>query len=288
MKLLVIGIGPYDLRAHAALSRSSNFGDGAPYEENANLERTHSLNVALQLSHVVHSEQDRDMHQSFFLSSCRLIAASVARSGSCVQITSLNASDNYFIDDDVVASIMRSLPALVTLDVRNCPSLHRPNFLLDDQFSPSAAMDSGLCRATAHDCLEKVYVDGCWRLDETLLRRYSGNLFIDLLHEPLPGQDRRLKVVIIEGRHIGNWVYCNVLSETRGRMVSSPKTGKYVNMYRSFDIFVKETLLYDHAVGYSSSPAFNISRKYLCLSNETRIDSSVVPVSEQVDTYMPL
>lgn len=304
LKLLTIGVAPFNKDTHVSLPNPAGFLDSGPLVASSGLQTMYSSGsgsdtqrcsifaIGVKASHLVHSNSfDKEAHAAYFLFCFRNIVYASVSSRNYVSIVSLNISDNYFVDDYSVGIALEKLPALVSLDIRNCPSVCMPSFLQPVSSSASADSSEPLrYELPANPCLEEVYVDGCWGLNEELLCQYTGDLFIDMLHcsddyESLQSSSSRTKVVIIEGRHKGNWVYCNVLRKVK---ITVKKGGKYPNKYCDYDIFVCETLLYDHAVGFSSSPAFNISRRFLCSSTETRHDPSIPAASSQQHMFMPV
>lgn len=195
----------------------------------------------------------------------------------------LNLSETN-ITDSCLEKCYPLLPLLEIMDCRRCPHLKFP--LLQSASSLSVHV-------------ERVLLDGCWQIDvdhlfkfeeayvclnyHDLDMRVKKSLFIDMIHESLAVAN--VEVVILSPPHTGEWVRCNVIyvhNSNSTEIVSSAfkeavgaessqdncesrsrNRLKRLNVFSKCDIFVWETLKFDHAAGFSSMPAFNISRKHL-------------------------
>lgn len=171
---------------------------------------------------------------------------------SSLYLRSIDISETS-VTDDCLLECFTLLPCLKHLDLRRCTQLERPFRDIGEQ-----------CFL---QCISTILVDGCWQLDmscvvelEQLVKsRFQRNIFIDIIHEELPSN---VEVVILTPPWRGNWVRCTVtnIRDNEFNCGSDDSTNYCRAMY---DIFVWETLHFDHAVGYSGMPAFEIQRQHL-------------------------
>ena len=195
-------------------------------------------------------------------------------SHSTLFIRHLNVSETN-ITDACLEKCYPMLPLLEFMDCRRCQQLQFP---LRSAVAPSLN-------------IKKVLFDGCWQIDEMHLKNYEnsyygchflddshhtsqhdrGNskppLFIDVLHDQgeleLIGAFHA-EVVILVPPYIGEWVRCTITHKhPLPQTDTCSKGGGDRSHFAKYDIFVWETLKYNHAVGFSSSPALNISRQHL-------------------------
>ena len=125
--------------------------------------------------------------------------------------------------------------ALERLELKRCPNLRTPAF---GSFAPPR--------------LRRLNLDGSWRLTldalvaVAALQRDTG-CAVDVA-DPWP-LGLVVEVVILGGRHRGNWVACDILT---------PRDGDWC-----YDVRVRETTSYDGAVGFSGRVAAAVSRLHL-------------------------
>jgi hypothetical protein len=90
---------------------------------------------------------------------------------------------------------------------------------------------------------------------------FMKNTYVDILHSrPLEIRDE-LEVVILQGIHQGKWVRCSAIRSATDHIPEKLKP--WCNYLNRYTIFVWETIHYDHAIGFSGSPATGISRQHL-------------------------
>jgi len=152
-------------------------------------------------------------------------------SRSLTRLCALDVSGALSLGDATLTAALRGCPFLRELRCTHCPQLVAPQFDL-----------------ATH--LERLDVDACYRLDLDPLERFAAersSVSVDVLRDSLRVHDV-VEVVILSGRHAGRWVACSVVRV-------APK--------RRYDVLVHPTDLYDHAVGFSGSCAYNVRRTHL-------------------------
>ena len=184
---------------------------------------------------------------------------------SLLYIRHLNVTEAN-ISDDSLEACSPLLRLVEIIDLRRCHLLKHP--------FPSTAVDM-------LTNLEKILVDGCWEIDESHLLQFEQafcahqsdverTIHIDLLHECfVPPMDA--EVVILAESHRGAWVRCTVTRRNKNLSMSinsefngaSSTSEKQTTLYTCYNVFVWETLKFDHAVGFSIFPAYDIARKHL-------------------------
>jgi hypothetical protein len=163
------------------------------------------------------------------------------------------------VTDAALAGVLLGLPCLQVLDVCRCGRLEQ---------EPLAH----ICQAGDEEALSlrEVYIDGCWRmhLDRFLAGgSVPAGVYVDVLMGPPLTPTDAVEVVILSDKHEGSWVRCSIINSTpltRPRIATS-SAGAVTRTpgYSIYNIFVWETLLYDHAIGFSASPVQHIERKHL-------------------------
>lgn len=152
-------------------------------------------------------------------------------------------------------------------------------------------------RSSEHlDGLQTLHINGCWQTSTWIfgsfmerVNKLSGQLrgsssdaavdddlvespewlpqvevdlpWIDMLCNRLSVGDE-MEVVILSGRHKGNWVRCRI--EAVREHVMPPVTWKKRRYeYQSYDVYVHRTNEFNNAIGFSEQTARGIERKYL-------------------------
>lgn len=122
--------------------------------------------------------------------------------------------------------------------------------------------------------IRRILLDGCWRIDEGCFvdfyaslcaqRQIEGEkgLFVDILHEEFP-LSSTAEVAILTEPHAGEWVRCTITHSYESAKYNEKKAADLNLKCSLYDVFVWETLKFDHAVGFSCSPALGIARKHL-------------------------
>jgi hypothetical protein len=189
-----------------------------------------------------HVEHEEVSYSGKFNESLRQIVASCGFSTVKpfveFQLCDVCLSHSGAVCDETVKTVILNSPYLRNLDLRCCEKLLAPIFLLLDAYGQCAHID-------------EIKVDGCFRLIEALLLIYHGRAKIDILEETFP--KGHMEVVILTEKFEGKWVHCVVCNESA---FSNHRA-------RCYDIFVSETIKYDHAVGFSASMAYNIRRQHM-------------------------
>jgi hypothetical protein len=218
-------------------------------------------------------------------------------SHSCFFIQNLNLSGTN-ITDECLDSCFPMLSLLEVLDLKRCPLLKLP---LRSTHAPHKHLQTVLldgCWQLDESHLlefEDICISECMPATGALADARPP-VFIDVLHaDILPGSSSKMEVVILSAPHVGEWVRCTVTHTHAASVITAPPDTDASEVCRKspsksprsaaagdlgctsstrrqrrrelkiakYDIFVWETLKFDHAVGFSSLPALNISRKHL-------------------------
>ena len=155
--------------------------------------------------------------------------------GGFQSLCALDVSHSLDLDDASVSAILKKCTRLRELRMTGCPGVVDPCF--------SAAPN-----------LELLDVDGCYRLNlKDLEESFGGptSIKVDVLAAPLKVNDV-VDVVILSGRHKGQWVPCSVVAVVDNEH-QPPR----------YDVLVHPTTDFDNAVGFSGFCARNVKRTHL-------------------------
>jgi hypothetical protein len=163
------------------------------------------------------------------------------------------------VTDSSLTSILPLFPHINCLDLTRCDNLiYEPlNYIVSNAES-------------VQDHLTQIFLDGCWNLEaNAYISMLPISMHVGILHDaPLNRHDVMEVVILGNSRHRGSWVRCSIIDAV------SPGDGT-TNTERPFshkyNIFVWETIKYDHAIGFSGSPAMSIDRVHLRNENKKAV-----------------
>lgn len=155
--------------------------------------------------------------------------------------------------DPFLKCTLDALPGLEFIDLRRCINLVAEPLRHLTQDTRTA--------------VQRVLLDGCWELE---LSEYTtgqivlpSTLYVDILNGPELEARDALEVVILDPNsgYRGKWVRCNVFGTEP--LLPGERVDRYPPYPILYTIFVWETTLYNHAIGFSGSPASHIERRHL-------------------------
>jgi hypothetical protein len=160
------------------------------------------------------------------------------------------------LDDDDIISILTILTPFI------------PIYSLNLRYGSGLVRPFGMYPSLLLHSIQRVILDGCWRLDvrHLLTQGIPVTTWIDLLNEPFEmTENERLQVVILSNTYMGKWVDCHITETAINTewMATLRSPTNYPLVFAQYDIWVKETIEYNQAIGFSNRPARGIHRHHL-------------------------